>query len=143
MKLGIYGFSGDFRWLSNFWPVNINYDGRNWPTTEHAYQATKTLDSDWKEAVHGARTASCAKKLGRRLPVREDWEKIRLDVMRDLQRLKYQDGELAEKLLATGEVLIEETNAWGDTFWGVCKGQGENHLGKILMEVREELRHES
>ena len=53
---------------------------------------------------------------------------------------KFNDKELARKLLDTGDCYIQEGNKWNDRFWGVCKGQGENHLGKLIMKIRSELR---
>ena len=80
-----------------------------------------------------------ARRLGQKLVFREDWEKVKISVMRDLVSQKFQCPVLKAKLLSTGSKLLEETNSWGDTFWGVCNGIGSNHLGLILMEIRKEL----
>lgn len=82
-----------------------------------------------------------AKKWGTTIPIRQDWEDVNLDIMRELTRKKFSHPSFAKKLLDTGDIVIEETNYWHDTFWGVCNGIGENWLGKILMEVREELKN--
>jgi len=74
-------------------------------------------------------------------PMRNDWEEVKVSVMRDLIRQKFKPGsELSDRLLDTGDWLLEEGNTWGDTFWGVCDGVGENWLGRLLMERRGELR---
>ena len=74
--------------------------------------------------------------------MRTDWEQIKVGVMKDLVLQKFtKHKELKEKLLATGDAYLEETNTWNDIFWGVCKGKGQNHLGKILMEVRKEIKN--
>jgi ribA/ribD-fused uncharacterized protein len=75
--------------------------------------------------------------------LRSDWTEIRLEIMEKIVRAKFwQNPHLARKLVATGDQKLVEGNRWNDTFWGVCRGVGENHLGKILMRVREELRGE-
>lgn len=136
---GIFGFKDEFRWMSNFWPVEIPHEGQTWPSVEHAYQASKTRDPEEKAQIRGASTAGKAKRLGREITIRPDWEEVRFDVMLSLQRLKYSDPSLACLLLATGDRYIEETNTWGDVFWGVCSGRGENKMGHILMQIRDEL----
>lgn len=139
MNNGIYGFGGEYGWLSNFHPVEISYDGRIWPTTEHAYQAAKAFIPRDKDTIHKAATPGIAKRLGRKIVVTPYWDLIKKVVMLDLQRLKYKDPELKAKLIATQNLFIEETNHWGDVFWGVCEGEGQNNLGKILMQVRSEI----
>ena len=85
-----------------------------------------------------------AKRLGRRVRLRSDWEQVKYDVMLDVVRAKFnQHPDLAQKLLATGDEELVEGNDWGDTYWGVCNGRGKNMLGKILMRVRAELRGEN
>lgn len=137
---GIYGFFDGARFLSNFTPVNIFYGGIHYPSTEHAYQASKCAEALDKLVIASMPTPGKAKRAGRDIKIRDDWDEIKLQVMEDLQRLKYQDPELRERLLETDTLYIEETNTWGDTFWGVCKGVGQNHLGKILMKIRDELK---
>jgi ribA/ribD-fused uncharacterized protein len=126
-------FQGEYRFLSNFYGSN--------PTVEHHYQAAKTLNDIEKEYILSAPTPTIAKKRGRRIQLRSDWINIRLNVMESLVKEKFtRDTELGAKLVATGDEELVEGNYWGDTFWGVCRGVGQNHLGKILMKVREELR---
>lgn len=84
-----------------------------------------------------------AKKYGRRCKLRLDWEDEKIKVMEDIVFNKFQSNDvLKEKLLDTGDALLIEGNDWNDKFWGVCNGEGENHLGKILMNVRTMLRIE-
>ena len=80
-----------------------------------------------------------AKVLSRHLKVRDDWSTIRLNIMKILQRKKYRLPEYRDLLLATGDCQIIEGNKWHDYYWGVCNGKGENNLGKIIMEIRDEL----
>ncbi len=136
----ITSFQGVNRFLSNFWPADVVLDEEVYPSVEHAYQAAKTLDKRKRKDVLRMTPAQC-KKFGKGLKIREDWDQVKLDIMYDLVRQKFQHSHLKTKLLeTTGE--LREGNTWGDTFWGICRGQGENHLGKILMRVREELSKE-
>lgn len=132
-------FQGEYRWLSNFWPVEVVFDFITYPSIEHAYQAAKTRNIVAREAFRNC-TAGEAKRMGRTLNIREDWEAVKLVVMEGLLRQKFLTPHFREKLLATGDCQIIEGNKWGDTFWGVCRGKGENHLGKLIMGIREELR---
>ena len=132
-------FDADHRWLSNFWLVDVHMYGLVYPSVEHAYQAAKTLDLAAREEIRRANTPGIAKRMGQRVTLREDWADYRLMAMRGLLLRKFdpiQHTALAEKLLATGQNTLIEGNYWGDTFWGVCRGVGENHLGRLLMEVR-------
>lgn len=133
----ILGFSGDYRWLSNFWPAYVQMDGVKYPSVENAYQASKAVNLADRVPFATCEPAE-AKNLGRRLSMRGDWNAIRVSVMTNMTILKYfQHDELRAKLIATGSCYIEETNHWNDCFWGVCNGQGNNMLGKILMAVRQ------
>lgn len=134
-------FSGENRFLSNFYTTPIVYEGHEYRSTEHAYQAAKTLDESWKRKIREAEKASETKKLGKQCPMRPDWNEVRIGVMTDLVRIKFSKSPLKEKLLMTGDAELIEGNFWGDVFWGVCKGRGENYLGKILMQIRDELNH--
>lgn len=137
----IDSFTEDHRFLSNFWPAPITLLGLHYPTTEHAYQAMKCADQfENAEDIRLAETPGQAKRMGQKTLVREDWDLIKVDVMRLITRLKYNIPELQMLLLSTGTKELIEGNTWGDTFWGVCEGQGQNNLGKILMEVRDSLR---
>ena len=137
----IDSFSGEYDFLSNFSPSIVSFEGEEYPTVEHGYQAAKTLLAEGRLAVKEAATPGLAKKYGRRLKLREDWEKVKIGVMEQLLREKFSDVELREKLLGTSPHELVEGNWWGDTFWGVCRGKGENHLGKLLMKIRKEFEH--
>jgi len=136
----IASFQGDYRWLSNFWPAEVKLDGIVYPTVEHAYQAAKTLSYVARQAILKQPTPGMAKRAAKLLSVREDWHDISMSVMEDLLRQKFQNPELKAKLLATGDEELVEGNTWGDRFWGVYQGQGENRLGKLLMKIRSDLK---
>ena len=129
-------FQGDYRWLSNFWPVEVSNCGRMWPTTEHAYQAAKTLDPAEQEEIFNARTPGKARRLGQKVTLRPDWEDVKLRTMFQLLFQKFQYPDLRERLICTGRHHLIEKNDWGDKYWGVCEGEGENHLGRLLMDIR-------
>lgn len=110
-------------------------------SVEHAYVASRTLDPGQRAWIRREPNPYHAKRMGSQLTLRPDWKDIKLHVMETLVREKFtRHPDLAEQLLATGDVELVERNHWGDTFWGVCNVQGENHLGRILMLVRDELR---
>lgn len=133
----INSFDGDYRFLSNFYPSVIEWRGKEWLTVEQAYQAAKTRDKAEVAKIRAATTPTAAKRLGRTLTLRDDWDEIKLKVMKTLVRRKFDMNEpLADMLLATGKAQLVEGNWWGDVYWGVCRGVGENHLGKILMAER-------
>ena len=134
-------FSGRYRFLSNFHPVNVEHDGLVYPSVEHAYQAAKSLDPEEREVIRSCGSPSMAKKLGRHAKVREDWDDIKISIMAKLVYQKFaSDTDLARGLLDTGDSLLIEGTWWGDRFWGICNGVGHNHLGKILMAVRDSLK---
>lgn len=138
----ILEFRGEFDFLSNFYRTPVEFEGFEYPTLEHAFHAAKSSDPDYRRQIQSAVTPARAKAFGRtgcKLPVR--WNTIRLDVMDKLVRQKFRFGtDMATRLLATQDAYLEEGNTWNDTFWGVCRGEGENQLGRILMRVRDELR---
>ena len=132
-------FDGEFAFLSNFYPSPI-FDGNIWfPTVEHYFQAAKTTNMEEYKAIAAADTPGQAKRLGRKVTLRPDWEEVKDQVMLDALRMKFSDDKLRSMLLATGEEYLVEGNTWGDKYWGVCGGIGLNHLGKLLMQVRDEL----
>lgn len=137
----IDSFHGKNKFLSNFYPAPVMLDGKEYSTVEHAYQAAKTLSIVRRVIIRGLAKPGDAKKYGKDLEIREDWEDVRLDIMKELVTCKFTEHvKLKEKLLATGNQELIEGNYWGDMFWGVYKGQGKNNLGRILMRVREKLR---
>lgn len=137
----ITAFSGPYRFLSNFYPCYVIYEDVRYRSVEHAYQAAKTLDLFQRTTIEQASTAGIAKARGRTVTLRPDWEDVKIAIMRDLLRQKFDRPDLAAALLVTGDADLVEGNHWHDTFWGVCCGVGENWLGKILMERREALLH--
>lgn len=138
--MAITDFRGEYRWLSNFHLVDVTYEDEVYPSTEHAYQAAKTFLPAERRAIREAKTCGDAKRLGRKVSMRPDWDEVKIDIMRDLLRQKFSKQELRAKLLETGAQHLVEGNTWGDRFWGVCDGEGENHLGRLLMDVRSEIR---
>jgi len=135
-------FMNEFAFLSNFYEADVDYEGITWRTAEHAYQAMKTLDTNQRLNIQEIYMPGDAKHYGRAVTMRIDWDDVKLDIMEDIVRCKFQQKpELQERLLCTEDTPIEEGNTWKDTYWGICAftGVGENHLGKILMNIRKEL----
>jgi ribA/ribD-fused uncharacterized protein len=152
----IESFSGRYRFLSNFYPAKIEHQGISYPTVEHYYVAMKVKNDqqidgkyismmDCRELIAKmpAEQAGKVKQFGKIIKVRKDWDNVKLDVMLFGVREKFKHNELKEMLLSTGDQELIEGNWWHDVFWGVCNGEGENNLGKILMKVRSELRQEN
>lgn len=142
----ISSFQGEYFFLSNFSPYHVIYDDMEYPTVEHAYQAAKTLDKELRIAISNLRTPGAAKRFGQGLVLRPSWPTQKLLVMDVLVRRKFRPRSLlAHILLATGSKEIIEGNQWGDQFWGavLIQGvwQGQNHLGKLLMQIREDLKN--
>ena len=133
-------FYGEYRWMSNFHYHTILYRGEQYDTNEHAYQAMKTLKIEERQMIRDAATPGKAKRLGRKITLRDDWDDMKLGIMLEITECKFKDPELRKKLLATGDQKLVEGNIWGDTFWGVCNGEGKNYLGRILMAVRKSLK---
>ena len=131
-------FTGEFRFLSNFFPIAVEYETIRYPTAEHAFQAAKTVDRALRERIRVCPTASAAKRSGRSLVLRPDWEQVKLTVMAQILRAKFRHPVLQAQLLRTHPRPLVEVNTWGDRFWGVCHGTGENHLGQLLMALRHE-----
>ena len=132
-------FNGRYGFLSNFYPCKIKYDGLEYENAEAAFQAQKTLGESERLQFCGI-DASTAKRLGRRVKLRTDWEKVKDDIMLTIVREKFsQNPEIGEMLLKTGSAALIEGNTWGDRYWGVRNGEGLNKLGYILMLVRSEI----
>jgi hypothetical protein len=133
----IDSFTGDHRFLSNFHPAPLVMDGMRFATVEHAYQAAKTLSRKERRMLQLLPTPGRAKRKGYGVTLREGWEVIKVPIMADLVFQKFAaHQDLGEALLATGQQCLIEGNTWGDQYWGVCRGRGENMLGQILMHVR-------
>lgn len=138
----IDSFSGQYNFLSNFYPVNIIIDDEIYPTVEHAFQAMKCDDPSDRETILACKTPADAKRAGRKVKLRRNWERDKADIMYMLVRQKFNNPELALKLKETRSEELVEGNTWNDTFWGMCNGVGCNMLGKILMQVRDELNYD-
>ena len=119
---------------------------RFFKSAEHAYQSEKALWPDIRRDIIEASSPGKAKRLGSKTRLRKDWEYIKLERMLTIVRRKFNNALLGKWLLETGDRELVELNNWGDKFWGMVveegKMVGENHLGKILMIVREEVRDE-
>lgn len=141
-------FDKEWAFLSNFYPQEIEFEGIIYPSNEHFFQAMKTLDINERRAIANASTPGLAKKMGRSVSLRPDWEDIKDDVMLEGLYRKFANDELAEWLLDTGDEWLEEGNFWHDNHFGVCycakcqNIKGQNVLGKLLMKVRSEIKKE-
>lgn len=137
-------FQGEYRWLSNFWPCKIQFEGLQYPSVENAYQAAK-FPPDLRKPFQTARSGE-AKRMGRGKTMYGKWAGNTIELMTELNMQKYSEKnpELLKKLLATGDAVLQEGNRWNDEFWGVnlFTGVGRNELGKILMQIREKRRNE-
>lgn len=137
-------FRGEYAFLSNFWEVPVTYKGLTYGSNEAAFQAQKCMTEDENMEFTQLRP-SASKKLGRRVQLRPDWEEVKVSIMEEIVRAKFTQNEyLKWRLIGTDDTYLEEGNTWHDTFWGVDAktGEGQNHLGKILMKVREELQRQ-
>lgn len=136
----IDSFRGEYFFLSNFCEVPVMYDGITYLNNEAAFQAQKTLNKE-QRLDFAMLNPSQAKKKGRRVSLRPDWEEIKINVMYEICKAKFTQNEnLKRSLLNTGNAELIEGNNWGDKIWGQVNGIGENNLGKILMKIREELK---
>ena len=143
----ISSFRGEYAFLSNFYPCMVEFEGVSFPSAEHAFQAAKVLDTNQRINIAVCPTPADAKYFGRRLQLREDWNQIKVSVMKAIVKDKFTRNrayrtDIQKLLLDTGDAYLEEGNSHGDQFWGTVKGEGQNWLGKILMEVRDEIRKE-
>ncbi len=145
--MSILGFKGKYSYLSNMHIVGVSFRHKFNSTfvfansSEHIYQAYKAKYAEDFEKVINASNPYEAKKLGRNIEMDKAFDKNKLQIMERIIRAKFsQNDTLKKALLETGSQYIEETNNWNDIYWGVCKGVGQNHLGKIIMKIREELR---
>ena len=164
MKTSIKEFRGATRWLSNFAEVQVTWNGMTFPTTENAYQASKVMNKDLivdvpQFNIRGGQTIqkmtywelcqTCSAKTAKAFStldivkqnLRKDWRDVNLHIMYDLNKQKFLQEPYKTKLIETGDRELQEGNNWGDLFWGVdiTSGEGHNHLGRIIMEIRDEL----
>lgn len=140
----ILGFDGEYRWLSNFHPAPVTVIGFDYQNTEAAYQAAKTINLDERAQFQNL-TGGQAKRAGKKLKMRDDWHLVKFEVMELVLRAKFMaHPDLAKKLVATRDAEIIELNTWGDTTWGQIRNSqgnliGQNYLGKLLMNIREDV----
>ena len=133
----ILGFFGKYRFLSNFHMHEITMkDGFTYPSAENAYQAYKLKNQEKREPFTRY-TCGEAQRMGQRVELREDWEKVKVDVMSQCLEEKFKDPELFHMLKETEPKHLEESNDWGDRFWGTVNNVGSNMLGKLLMQIRD------
>lgn len=140
----ITSFRGEYAEFSNFFPVIVTYESIAYDSLENAYQAAKVLDPEIRKAFAHVSPRQ-AKNMGRALQdIRPDWDDIKFRTMKELLVLKFSQPRFRSKLLQTGKVQLIEGNTWGDRIWGAEQINGvwvgSNWLGKLLMEVRDELR---
>lgn len=138
-------FDREYAFLSNYYPSIFTYEGIEYPTNEHFFQAMKTLNIDERKEIATCETPGRAKRMGRRVDLRPDWEDVKVDIMRKGLEMKFSIPELKIKLLATGNEELVEGTTWHDQIWGICtcekcKGKGKNLLGQLLMEIRNSIK---
>lgn len=131
-------FSGDYDFLSNYYPCDVMLGGVLYPSVENAFQAAKTLDLEARKAFLSIGPNE-AKKLGQKVELRPNWDKIKVFIMWCLLINKFEKEPLKSKLLQTDDKFLVEGNWWKDDFWGVCTADGKNWLGYLLMQVRSTL----
>ena len=132
-------FDGSYAFLSNFYNCMVEYDGLLYRNSEAAFQAAKTMDKKMRK-VFTELSPSSAKYLGRHVELRSDWEDVKDNIMYEIVYNKFSNNlDLRNSLHDTGDAELIEGNWWNDKYWGMCNGEGQNKLGKILMRVRDEL----
>jgi ribA/ribD-fused uncharacterized protein len=130
----------EYGWMSNFHIAPFTFDGVSYATVEHAFQSYKTKDEGWRKRIRRADTPREAKRLGRKCPMRKNWDQMKIGLMQRFGQAKFEQHEdLADKLVATGTRRLEEDAHW-DSYWGTGvtggSGNGRNYMGYILMHVR-------
>ena len=143
----IKSFKGRYDFLSNLYRCDIEVEGIVYPSVEHAFQALKSNDPAIRKKIAETSTASTATFLGKNLKIKDDWDIVRVDVMRELLRKKFAIKALRDRLLSCGDVLFVEGNTYHDNFWGSCTcpqcgNKGKNMLGTLLHVIRWEIKKE-
>ena len=135
-------FRGEYYFLSNFYNHPVEFEGMIYGSNEAAFQAAKCINPE-NRIVFTTLNPTAAKHMGRRVQLRSDWEDIKIDIMHKILLNKFSDPVLKQKLIDTGDAVLIEGNTWGDRFWGydLNKNCGQNHLGLLLMQVREEIKN--
>ena len=141
----VKSFKGKKAFLSNFYKCDIFYDGWIYPSVEHAFQASKTMDIYDREIIRMTKSPAKAKQIGRSLyRIRNDWEIVKYGIMHQLLWYKFTHNvDLLKRLVDTEKEELIEINDWHDNYWGkcVCKDCisgtiAKNRLGMLLMEIR-------
>ncbi len=154
----IDSLTGRYRFLSNFYPSKIEHNGIIYPTVEHFYVAMKIKEGqmiktkymtteDCRQMISKMSSAASVKNLGKTFKIRSDWDNIKLKVMEWALNEKFKDKDLSDLLVSTNGEEIVEGNYWHDNFFGICsckscEGKGQNHLGKLLVSIREKIKGE-
>ena len=134
----IDSFRGKYFWLSNYFLSPVEFEKKWYPSVEHAYQAAKTIDKNIRKKIQRM-TANEARLFGQTIPLIDNWNFIRIPIMFSLCKQKFmKHKDLQIKLKETENAELIEGNDYNDIFWGICNGIGENHLGKVLMQVRDD-----
>lgn len=137
----INNFTGAYYFLSNFYEIPVTWEGITYKNNEAAFQSAKVTNVKLRKEFADLDPSS-AKRKGRHVQLRSDWESVKYDIMYEICKAKFtQNNKLKTKLLNTNDEHLEEGNTWGDTIWGTVNGKGQNNLGKILMRIRKELRN--
>jgi len=138
----ITSFRGEHYFLSNMYPCGIKVNSLRFKSSESVFQSFKLLDLEQRKMFQHLDGYKAKKYFSHNKNlIRPDWNQVKLDIMKLVVYYKFkQNPYLASLLVETGDAELIEGNHWGDTFWGVCNNRGENHLGKILMDCRSELR---
>jgi hypothetical protein len=138
-------FGGIYSFLSNFYLIDILYEGKRYPSVENAYQSAKSFDENYKYRLSIC-TSGASKRLGKQVELRKDWEDVKVGIMYELLKQKFQNEKLKEQLLETKTSELIEGNNWHDNLWGDCQCEkkcknikGRNILGILLMKVRDEI----
>ena len=135
----ILGFFNECRFLSNYHLCECVVNDISFISSEHAYMFQKSDDKEYQQSIIDAVTPREAKRVGRNVKLRDDWDSYRNTAMLIALTAKFKNERERGMLLATGDAYLEETNTWNDTYWGVCNGKGKNMLGTMLMNIRSRL----
>lgn len=139
----IFFYEQEFYIFSNFSSFKLNWKGYDWMTSEHAYHSEKFEDENILKQLKETRSAHDAFKfaVANKNKYKKNWDDIKLSVMKEILRAKVeQHPYVKKKLLESGNKELIE-NSWRDSFWGWGENKnGQNHLGKLWMEVREEIK---
>ena len=144
-KDAITDFRKEYFFLSNFYMCPVAFEGTVYPSSEHAYMASKTDDNRIREHILSLETAREARNYGQTFALRPHWDDVKYTYMKKVLQDKFtRNPHLGKKLIETGNRQLVEKGTWHDQYWGICtckqhQGEGKNALGQILMEIREEL----